>query len=640
MSCTLYIILFRKDLGVIYQALYRKYRPRTFDDVWGQENITETLKKQVSTGRTSHAYLFVGTRGTGKTTCAKLLARAVNCEHPVNGSPCNECPSCRGIEAGTIMDVVEIDAASNNGVDNIRALRDEAIFSPATVKKRVYIVDEVHMLSSSAFNALLKILEEPPEHLMFILATTELRKVPATILSRCQRFNFRRLDADVIAKRLDYVAKNEGINLTEGAARLLARLADGGMRDALSLLDQCSGRDIIDESVVLETTGAAGSGRIVQMLEAVAAHDTASALSLFAELWRDGKDPAGVLGDLNGLMRDALMLAVAPKGGGALVSGAYDTDTLRRLGAMFTRAELLADMSAAQEGITQLRDSPSARTTAELTLVKLCTPALNPSALEARVASLEQTVSALRSGAAPSAPANASPLPETHFEPPAQAAGVPGRTAAPEPVKAPEPAAETKPAKTEPPAAKETFAPADAPDDMPPWSDEDAPPPPDDGDAPPWEAAPESRAPRAFTPPAQLAPEPSVPAQPDTPRVPGPEDAGAPEPRPSAAGGFDWDAYLRIVMPRVGVGYRHMLKEPSKAFGELDGGVLTLHLESGLLYNGMKAQNNMEILRSSASELLGREVNIRLLPIDGTVQRSLDELRAFQEVRFIRKDGN
>ena len=189
------------------------------------------------------------------------------------------------------MDVVEIDAASNNGVDNIRALRDEAIFSPATVKKRVYIVDEVHMLSASAFNALLKILEEPPEHLMFILATTELRKVPATILSRCQRFNFRRLDADVIAKRLSYVARNEAINLTEGAARLLARLADGGMRDALSLLDQCSGRELIDENVVLETTGAAGSERIARLLEAIASHDSGAALGLFAELWSDGKGP-------------------------------------------------------------------------------------------------------------------------------------------------------------------------------------------------------------------------------------------------------------------------------------------------------------------------------------------------------------
>ena len=206
--------LYLRGVSATYQALYRKYRPRTFDDVWGQEQVTDTLRRQVETGRVSHAYLFVGTRGTGKTTCAKLLARAVNCEHPVNGSPCNECAACRAIENGTNMDVVEIDAASNNGVDNIRALRDEAVFSPASVKMRVYIVDEVHMLSGPAFNALLKILEEPPEHLMFILATTELRKVPATILSRCQRFNFHRLDADVISRRLKYVAERESIKLT------------------------------------------------------------------------------------------------------------------------------------------------------------------------------------------------------------------------------------------------------------------------------------------------------------------------------------------------------------------------------------------------------------------------------------------
>ena len=232
-------------MGDIYQALYRKYRPRTFDEVCGQEHITETLKAQVASGRLSHAYLFVGTRGTGKTTCAKILAKAVNCLHPVDGNPCGECAACRGIDEGSVLDVVEIDAASNNGVENVRALREEAVFSPASVKKRVYIIDEVHMLSTAAFNALLKILEEPPEHLMFILATTELRKVPGTILSRCQRYSFRRLDADVIAKRLNYIAAREGFDLTPEGAALLARLADGGMRDAISLLDQCSGAPVI-----------------------------------------------------------------------------------------------------------------------------------------------------------------------------------------------------------------------------------------------------------------------------------------------------------------------------------------------------------------------------------------------------------
>ena len=224
---------------MMYQALYRKYRPKTFDDVVGQEHITETLKKQVETGRLSHAYLFIGTRGTGKTTCAKILAKAVNCEHPVNGNPCNRCAACRGIDDGSILDVVELDAASNNGVDNVRALRDEAVFSPASVRKRVYIVDEVHMLSNSAFNALLKILEEPPEHLMFILATTELHKVPATILSRCQRHSFKRIPVDTITARLNFVAQQEHLNLQPDAAALLARMADGGMRDALTLLDQC-----------------------------------------------------------------------------------------------------------------------------------------------------------------------------------------------------------------------------------------------------------------------------------------------------------------------------------------------------------------------------------------------------------------
>ena len=233
----------------MYEALYRKYRPKTFDDVVGQPFITETLKTQVRTGRLSHAYLFIGTRGTGKTTCARILAKAVNCEHPVDGNPCNECDACRGIEDGSVLDVVELDAASNNGVDDVRMLRDEAIFSPTTVRKRVYIIDEVHMLSKPAFNALLKILEEPPQHLMFILATTELNKVLPTILSRCQRHSFRRLDGDTIAKRLAYVAEQEGINLTADAAQLLGRLADGGMRDGLSLLDQCSAVETVDACV-------------------------------------------------------------------------------------------------------------------------------------------------------------------------------------------------------------------------------------------------------------------------------------------------------------------------------------------------------------------------------------------------------
>ena len=223
-----------------YQALYRKYRPQTFDDVVGQYSVTQTLKNQLINGRLSHAYLFTGTRGTGKTTCAKILSKAVNCLEPVDGNPCNRCSACRSIDSGACVDVLEIDAASNNGVDNVRTLRDDAVYLPAEVKRRVYIIDEVHMLSMSAYNALLKIIEEPPEHLVFILATTELHKVPATILSRCQRFSFRRILPEDIVERLNYIAYCEHIDLEPEASAFLARLADGGLRDAVSLLDQCA----------------------------------------------------------------------------------------------------------------------------------------------------------------------------------------------------------------------------------------------------------------------------------------------------------------------------------------------------------------------------------------------------------------
>ena len=258
----------------MYQALYRKWRPQTFDQVVGQQHITETLKNQVRTGRLSHAYLFIGTRGTGKTTCARILAKAVNCEHPVDGNPCGVCPACRGISDGSVLDVVELDAASNNGVDNVRALREEAVFTPASVRKRVYIIDEVHMLSASAFNALLKILEEPPEHLMFILATTELQKVPATILSRGQRHSFRRIDTPDIAEYLEYIAKQENFKLSHEAAELIARLADGGVRDALSLLDQCSASATIDLEAVYSAMGLAGNRRTAQLMSSILDHDT------------------------------------------------------------------------------------------------------------------------------------------------------------------------------------------------------------------------------------------------------------------------------------------------------------------------------------------------------------------------------
>lgn len=306
----------------MYQALYRKWRPKSFADVVGQEHITETLRRQAAQGRLSHAYLFTGTRGTGKTTCAKILAKAVNCQHPVDGDPCNQCPACLGIDNGSLLDVLELDAASNNGVDQVRALRDEAVYSPASVKYRVYIIDEVHMLSISAFNALLKILEEPPAHLIFILATTELHKVPATILSRCQRFAFKRLQPRDIAARLLYVARQEDMDLTEDAAGLLSRLSDGAMRDALSLLDQCGaagGR--IDGERVLDVLGLAGNVQTAELMDCLLRRDAQSALLLLDRLYSGGKDVGALLGELSALTRDLLIRMTAPEGGAALLSG-------------------------------------------------------------------------------------------------------------------------------------------------------------------------------------------------------------------------------------------------------------------------------------------------------------------------------
>ena len=355
----------------MYQALYRKYRPLRFEDVVGQEHITTTLRRQVETGRTSHAYLFVGSRGTGKTTCAKILSRAINCENPVGGEPCNECPACRGILSGSILDVVEIDAASNNGVDNVRAIRDEAIYSPASVSKRVYIIDEVHMLSVPAFNALLKILEEPPEHLVFILATTELQKIPATILSRCQRFSFRRLSARDIEGRIKYVAQAEGLKITDGAASLLARLGEGAMRDSLSLLDQCLGRGEITEDLVLTSVGLTGASTAAGLWRAVRSGDAASALEIFEGAYLSGTEPTPVLSSLLTVLRDMLILSVAPKGSESLLSGSLSSSELSALSSGVSRTLMTRAAKTLQEAVGGLSTARDQRTAAELALVSL-----------------------------------------------------------------------------------------------------------------------------------------------------------------------------------------------------------------------------------------------------------------------------
>lgn len=356
----------------MYQALYRKWRPLTFADVIGQQHITDTLRAQLVAGRLSHAYLFTGTRGTGKTTCAKILARAVNCENPKDGDPCGVCPACKGILDGSILDVVELDAASNNGVDNIRDILNETRYTPASVKRRVYIIDEVHMLSTGAFNALLKTLEEPPPHVLFILATTEIHKVPQTVLSRCQRFDFRRIDPRDIAKRLKEVAAAEGISVTDGAARLIARLADGAMRDALSMLDRASGSGAVDEASVADSLGVLGADDAVGLMESIKAGDAAGAVRLIGEYYRAGRDLAGVYDQLLGLIRDMLLVEAAKSDVSALLSPAYSFETVQRLCEGEAPATLIAWSHIIQESLTRQRTASNRRIEAELCAVRLC----------------------------------------------------------------------------------------------------------------------------------------------------------------------------------------------------------------------------------------------------------------------------
>ena len=347
----------------MYQALYRKWRPTTFSQVVGQRHITDTLQRQVAEGRTGHAYLFTGTRGTGKTTCARILAKAINCLSPVDGAPCNQCEACRGIDEGRLLDITELDAASNNGVDNVRALREEAVYTPSVLKKRVYIIDEVHMLSTPAFNALLKILEEPPEHLAFILATTELHKVPATILSRCQRYSFKRILPQDIARQLLHIAGEENIDLTPDGADILARMANGAMLYALSLLDQCrSFEGTLNAPAILELLGLAGGMQAAQLMEFILRRNTQDALLLFDKLYRDGKDIAALLRELSDLGRDLLIRCSAPQGGSALLTGPYDEMTLDNLSVLASGQRLLFMLDTLAQALAALASSGSLRT--------------------------------------------------------------------------------------------------------------------------------------------------------------------------------------------------------------------------------------------------------------------------------------
>ena len=381
-------------------ALYRKWRPRTFDEVCGQEHITNVLKYETAQSKLCHAYLFCGSRGTGKTSCAKILAKAVNCLSPRNGNPCGECAACRAIDSGVTTDVLEMDAASNNGVENIRDIRDEVNFAPSDLKYRVYIIDEVHMLSASAFNALLKTLEEPPAHVIFILATTELQKLPSTIISRCQRFDFRRISMDALISRLEHVAREEGIRLDPEAAHLLARLAQGGMRDAISLLELCSGGGAeVTPERVNEAVGSVGREDVIAAVSAVARQDYDGIFAIIAEAVASSKDLVVFWNELMSLYRDMLVVKTTPDSSRYLDLTDTEAAQLAEAAALFSRERLLAHCRLLEEALlTMQRANAIKRTIAELTLIKMSDPTLDTSAdaLLARISKLED---ALRSGA-------------------------------------------------------------------------------------------------------------------------------------------------------------------------------------------------------------------------------------------------
>ena len=381
----------------MHQALYRKWRPRVFDDVYGQEHITSVLKYEVEHAKLSHAYLFCGSRGVGKTTCAKILAKAVNCESPKNGEPCGVCPSCLAIESGSATDVLEMDAASNNGVDNIRDIRDEVAFAPSLLKYRVYVVDEVHMLSTSAFNALLKTLEEPPEHVIFILATTELQKLPATIISRCQRFEFKRISSERLSARIELIAREEGIKLTPDASHLIARLSQGGMRDAISLLELCSGGDQeITAELVNETVGSTGRERTACVASAVAHKDYDTIFDEIAELVRSSKSMTVFWEDMLSFWRDMLIFKTTPEAARYLDLTDSETSALSDIASYFTRETLLWHCRLLDDALIKMnRSASTARMTAELTLLRMCDERLNSGndSLLSRISKLEERLS-------------------------------------------------------------------------------------------------------------------------------------------------------------------------------------------------------------------------------------------------------
>ena len=505
----------------MYRALYRKWRPQRFEDVVGQRAIVTALKNQITANRVGHAYLFTGVRGTGKTTCAKIFAKAVNCLHPVNGDPCGECEICKGIDNGSILDVVEMDAASNNGVDDIRDLRDETAYTPSACKYKVYIIDEVHMLSTAAFNALLKTLEEPPAHVIFILATTEIQKVPATILSRCQRYDFTRIGPEDIARRVEYIAGEEKLELSPDGAELIARLADGALRDALSILDTCAGVTAkIDADVVRRMAGVTDRSYLFRISDALEAQDGATALAQLAQLRQQSVDVKRLTEELIAHYR-ALMLAALP-GGQSLLSGVSPEEESLYLekGPQLGQREAIRAIRALGSALEHMTRGSDQRIELELALFGLSEPPQQPQAVPVQAAPV-------RAAAQPAAP-----------QPFASATAVQPFASAPTPqppipsVPVVQPAAEPKPVKAEPSVPSEISVEQTSPvqtEELPPLPEE---PPAQQAGMLPWDEPAAQAAQPAAPVPAELEPVP----QPEPPK-PAPTPAAKPVPeKPQDAG--------------------------------------------------------------------------------------------------------
>jgi DNA polymerase-3 subunit gamma/tau len=505
----------------MYRALYRKWRPQRFEDVVGQRAIVTALKNQITANRVGHAYLFTGVRGTGKTTCAKIFAKAVNCLHPVNGDPCGECEICKGIDNGSILDVVEMDAASNNGVDDIRDLRDETAYTPSACKYKVYIIDEVHMLSTAAFNALLKTLEEPPAHVIFILATTEIQKVPATILSRCQRYDFTRIGPEDIARRVEYIAGEEKLELSPDGAELIARLADGALRDALSILDTCAGVTAkIDADVVRRMAGVTDRSYLFRISDALEAQDGATALAQLAQLRQQSVDVKRLTEELIAHYR-ALMLAALP-GGQSLLSGVSPEEEALYLekGPQLGQREAIRAIRALGSALEHMTRGSDQRIELELALFGLSEPPQQPQVVPVQAAPV-------RAAAQPAAP-----------QPFASATAVQPFASAPTPqppipsVPVVQPAAEPKPVKAEPSVPSEISVEQTSPvqtEELPPLPEE---PPVQQAGMLPWDEPAAQAAQPAAPVPAELEPVP----QPEPPK-PAPTPAAKPVPeKPQDAG--------------------------------------------------------------------------------------------------------